>query len=130
MGALIRSVGRQLPADCDRCRTRVRRSATGFPIGWAREIRNHHRQDVAALPPPASGPDPARACIRREMRVLRRFFRALFGPLRASVPLAAGILEMPWWPFQIANFASAFIWAAMLLILGDGIPHTFRWMVG
>jgi len=58
------------------------------------------------------------------------FFGRFFGPLRASVPLAAGILEMPWWPFQIANFASAFIWAAMLLILGDGITHTFRWMVG
>ena len=37
------------------------------------------------------------------------------GPLRASVPLVAGIFEMPYWRFQFANFASAFVWAAMLL---------------
>ena len=58
------------------------------------------------------------------------FLGRFFGPLRASVPLAAGILEMPWWPFQIANFTSAFAWAAMVLILGDGITHTFRWIIG
>ena len=37
------------------------------------------------------------------------FIGRFFGPLRAAVPLAAGILEMPWWPFQIANFSSAFV---------------------
>ena len=58
------------------------------------------------------------------------FFGRFFGPLRASVPLAAGILEMPWWPFQIANFTSAFLWAAMLLYLGDSITLTFRWLLG
>jgi membrane protein DedA with SNARE-associated domain len=41
-----------------------------------------------------------------------------FGPLRASVPLVAGIFVMPWWPFQIANFGSAFVWAAVLLAPG------------
>jgi len=46
------------------------------------------------------------------------FIGRFFGPLRASVPLAAGILEMPWWPFQIANFTSAFLWAALLLAPG------------
>jgi membrane protein DedA with SNARE-associated domain len=43
------------------------------------------------------------------------FIGRFFGPLRASVPLAAGILEMPWWPFQIANFTSAFVWSGVLL---------------
>jgi membrane protein DedA with SNARE-associated domain len=46
------------------------------------------------------------------------FVGRFFGPLRASVPLAAGILEMPWWPFQIANFTSAFLWSAVLLAPG------------
>jgi len=46
------------------------------------------------------------------------FIGRFFGPLRASVPLAAGILEMPWWPFQIANFTSAFLWAGLLLAPG------------
>ena len=47
------------------------------------------------------------------------FIGRFFGPLRASVPLVAGIFEMPYWRFQIANFTSAFVWAAVLLTLGD-----------
>jgi membrane protein DedA with SNARE-associated domain len=46
--------------------------------------------------------------------VLGRFF----GPLRASIPIVAGIVEMPWLQFQIANFASAFLWAFVLLSPG------------
>jgi membrane protein DedA with SNARE-associated domain len=46
------------------------------------------------------------------------FIGRFFGPLRAAVPLVAGILEMAWWPFQIANFISAFVWAAALLLPG------------
>jgi membrane protein DedA with SNARE-associated domain len=44
-----------------------------------------------------------------------------FGPLRAAVPLVAGIFEMPYWRFQIANFSSAFLWAAVLLTIGDAL---------
>jgi len=51
--------------------------------------------------------------------VLGIFIGRFFGPLRASVPLVAGIFTMPFWRFQIANFASAFVWAAVLLTLGD-----------
>ena len=40
--------------------------------------------------------------------VLCRFF----GPLRATVPTLAGIFEMRRGPFQAANWASAFLWAA------------------
>ena len=43
------------------------------------------------------------------------FIGRFFGPLRAIVPLVAGILTMPFWPFQIANWTSAFLWAAALL---------------
>ena len=43
------------------------------------------------------------------------FIGRFFGPLRAAVPLVAGIFEMPYWRFQFANFTSAFVWAAMLL---------------
>jgi membrane protein DedA with SNARE-associated domain len=46
------------------------------------------------------------------------FIGRFFGPARAAVPLAAGILMMPWWPFQLANFTSAFIWAGVLLVPG------------
>jgi membrane protein DedA with SNARE-associated domain len=47
------------------------------------------------------------------------FIGRFSGPLRASVPLVAGIFEMPFWRFQFANFTSAFLWAAVLLLLGD-----------
>ena len=40
------------------------------------------------------------------------------GPLRASVPIVAGIIEMPWLKFQIANWGSAFLWAFVLLSPG------------
>src|SRR5215472_11671509 len=45
------------------------------------------------------------------------FIGRFFGPLRAVVPLIAGIFEMPFWHFQIANFSSAFVWAATLLTI-------------
>jgi membrane protein DedA with SNARE-associated domain len=41
------------------------------------------------------------------------------GPLRASVPIVAGIIEMPWLRFQIANWGSAFLWAYVLLAPGS-----------
>jgi membrane protein DedA with SNARE-associated domain len=55
------------------------------------------------------------------------FIGRFFGPLRASVPLVAGIFQMPAWPFQLANFSSAFVWAAALLTLGDVISYAVKW---
>jgi membrane protein DedA with SNARE-associated domain len=46
--------------------------------------------------------------------VLARFS----GPLRASVPIAAGIAQMPLLMFQLANWTSAFLWAFVLLFPG------------
>jgi membrane protein DedA with SNARE-associated domain len=51
------------------------------------------------------------------------------GPLRASVPIVAGISEMPWLTFQIANWASAFVWAVGLLALGRyGMQWVLHWV--
>jgi membrane protein DedA with SNARE-associated domain len=47
------------------------------------------------------------------------------GPLRASVPIVAGAVEMPAMTFQIANWTSAFLWAFVLLAFGDGLAHTW-----
>jgi membrane protein DedA with SNARE-associated domain len=55
------------------------------------------------------------------------FIGRFFGPLRASVPLVAGIFRMPWWQFQTANFSSAFVWAAVLLTLGDVVGKLVSW---
>jgi membrane protein DedA with SNARE-associated domain len=58
--------------------------------------------------------------------VLAIFIGRFFGPLRASVPLVAGIFKMPWWPFQVANFTSAFLWAAVLLTIGDVVTKLWH----
>jgi membrane protein DedA with SNARE-associated domain len=47
------------------------------------------------------------------------FIGRFFGPLRAVIPLAAGIMQMPPDRFWIANIASAIVWAPMLLFAGD-----------
>jgi membrane protein DedA with SNARE-associated domain len=60
--------------------------------------------------------------------VLAIFIGRFFGPLRASVPLVAGIFEMPYWRFQLANFTSAFVWAAVLLTIGDVISKVVSWL--
>src|SRR5216684_1845979 len=60
--------------------------------------------------------------------VLSIFIGRFFGPLRASVPLAAGIFEMPYWRFQFANFVSALVWSAALLLFGDVIAQVLEWL--
>jgi len=62
--------------------------------------------------------------------VLGIFIGRFFGPLRAVVPLIAGILEMPPLAFQVANFASAFVWVWTLLSLGDLGGHLVSWLAG
>lgn len=57
------------------------------------------------------------------------FIARFSGPLRASVPVVAGVFAMPYWRFQIANFSSAFVWAAVLLSLGDITSMSVKWIV-
>jgi membrane protein DedA with SNARE-associated domain len=63
------------------------------------------------------------------------FVGRFFGPLRATIPLVAGMLKMPSRTFWIANVTSAFVWAPALLIPGliavrfsrlSGIPPAAR----
>jgi membrane protein DedA with SNARE-associated domain len=56
------------------------------------------------------------------------FVGRFFGPLRASVPLVAGIFRMPYWSFQAANVTSAIMWTAVLLTLGDVISTTAKFV--
>ena len=56
------------------------------------------------------------------------FIGRFFGPLRASVPLAAGIFEMPYFQFQVANFVSALVWSAVLLLVGDVMGKLAEWL--
>lgn len=60
----------------------------------------------------------------RGMRFFQRwgvasvFLGKFFGPLRASVPLVAGICAMPLLRFQAAAWSSAMVWAAGILAPG------------
>jgi membrane protein DedA with SNARE-associated domain len=44
-----------------------------------------------------------------------------FGPIRAVIPLAAGLMRMPRGWFWLANIVSALVWAPMLLFVGDAV---------
>jgi len=47
------------------------------------------------------------------------FIGRFFGPLRAVVPLVAGMMRMPHLRFYVANVLSALVWAPTLVLLGD-----------
>ena len=67
----------------------------------------------------------------------RRFFRRyglisvfigrFFGPVRAVIPLIAGVFQMPWKIFQLSNLISALIWSFMLLAPGIGLHWLLQW---
>jgi membrane protein DedA with SNARE-associated domain len=48
------------------------------------------------------------------------------GPLRASVPIVAGIVQMPSLTFQIANWGSALLWSFVLLQFGDTLGRSYQ----
>ena len=50
------------------------------------------------------------------------------GPFRATVPIIAGSTQMAPWKFQAANWASAFLWAFVLLVFGDGVGTALGWL--
>jgi membrane protein DedA with SNARE-associated domain len=58
------------------------------------------------------------------------FIGRFFGPIRAVIPLAAGVMRMPRGWFWFANFTSALVWAPMLLFIGDAIGDVGDRMIG
>jgi membrane protein DedA with SNARE-associated domain len=68
---------------------------------------NKHRRSVAR----------ARLFFRR-FGVVSVFLGRFFGPVRSTIPLVAGIVQMGHTKFQIANVASAVVWAPAMLAPG------------
>ncbi len=66
----------------------------------------------------------------RRWGTLGVFVGRFFGPLRATVPVAAGILGLPDWRFQFANFSSALVWSTVLLNAGRLGLSSFVWLLG
>ena len=94
-------------------------------IGLKLENRVYH------MWPLSQHPDiiPKGEAFIRKWGALAIFIGRFSGPLRASVPLIAGVFAMPYWRFQFANFSSALVWAAVLLTLGDVPSMTLQWIV-
>ena len=89
-----------------------------------------YKEQVAQMWPLSRYPEilPRGEAFVKNWGVPSIFIGRFFGPLRASVPLAAGIFEMSYWPFQIANFVSALVWSAALLLFGDVIAQIVEWL--
>src|ERR1700753_1015670 len=89
-----------------------------------------YKGQVAQIWPLSRYPEllPRGEAFVRKWGVPSIFIGRFFGPLRASVPLVAGIFEMPYWSFQIANFVSALVWSATLLLSGDAISRIAQWL--
>lgn len=81
----------------------------------------HFKEPIGRVWPLSRYPDllPRGHAFMERWGAVGIFIGRFSGPLRASVPLIAGILEMPYWTFQFANFTSAFLWAWVLLSFGD-----------
>ena len=58
------------------------------------------------------------------------FIGRFFGPVRAVIPLAAGVMRMPRGRFWFANVTSALVWAPMLLLAGDLVGEVGDRLIG
>jgi membrane protein DedA with SNARE-associated domain len=91
----------------------------------------HYKDGVARMWPLNRNPDllPRGYAFFRSYGWLGVFGGRFLGPLRASVPLIAGICAMPFWSFQAANLLSALVWAFILLAPGAfGIVWLEGWL--
>ena len=84
-------------------------------LAW-RPLQLRHRTHLAAVAP--SGPAAAGEAFFRKWGTFGVFVGRFFGPLRSIMPLVAGICGMRQVPFQIANLASAVLWATGVLTPG------------
>jgi len=85
-----------------------------YSIGYRFKARIAHVWPLSRHP----GLLPRGHAFMEKWGVLGIFVGRFFGPLRAAVPLVAGILEMPYVAFQAANIASALLWVWFLLAFG------------
>ncbi len=106
-------------------------AAAGAVLGnWlSYEIGHRYKKAVYDIRPLSGNPQLA---IRGERFFLRFgpwavFLGRFFGPIRAVIALIAGIFMMPRILFQAANFASASVWAFVILAPGAGLAHSLLW---
>ena len=107
-------------------------AAVGAALGdWLSYWFGHRfKNGVAEMWPLSRYPDllPRGQAFVQRWGIPSIYIGRFFGPLRATVPLAAGIFAMPYWRFQVANWTSALIWSAVLLVFGDLISRLVEWI--
>ncbi len=82
--------------------------AASYWIGW------YFKDSIGRIWPFSSHPAmiPTGERFFKEYGAWGVFFGHFFGPVRAVIPIVAGMFRMPQVPFQIANVVSACLWAA------------------
>ena len=92
-------------------------------------LGEHFHEEIAKMWPLSRHPDliPRGHAFFEQYGIGAIFIGRFFGPLRAAVPLVAGIVQMPKVQFQIANFTSAVVWAGVLLTPGS---FGLAWLLG
>src|ERR1700748_2665117 len=80
-----------------------------------------YKEQVAQIWPLSRYPEilPRGEAFVKKWGVPSIFIGRFFGPLRASVPLAGGIFEMPDMALQLAEFVCSVIWAGGVLTVGE-----------
>jgi membrane protein DedA with SNARE-associated domain len=88
--------------------------------------------EIGRMWPFSRNPDLLPAGVRFFQRYggLSVFIGRFFGPVRAVIPLAAGVMLMARGRFWLANIASALVWAPMLLFVGDTVGETGERLIG
>lgn len=96
----------------------------GFVGDWVSYALGRHFKDpVLNWKPVRDRPQ----VIARTETILRNWgMAAIFvcrfiSPIRSFVPFVAGMFQMPFWMFQIANASSAVVWAYVLLAPGASL---------
>jgi membrane protein DedA with SNARE-associated domain len=105
-------------------------AAAGAALGdwFSYWLGYHYHERIARLWPFTSHPDllPRGHQFFDTWGVWAIVIGRFSGPLRASVPIVAGAVQMNKMHFQIANWGSAFLWAGTLLVFGDIISKIWN----
>jgi membrane protein DedA with SNARE-associated domain len=93
-------------------------SIVGYGLSYW--IGVYFKDDIIKLWPFSKYPEmvPRGRAFFEKYGALGVFLGHFFGPLRAVVPVVAGVYAMPQIPFQAANIASALVWATAMLAPG------------
>jgi len=102
-------------------------SVLGYAISYW--VGYYFKEEIQSIWPFSRRPDliPRGRAFMEKYGIYSVFLGHFFGPVRAVIPVIAGMYAMPQWQFQIANVASAVLWAFGVLA-----PTTFgmRWLTG